>query len=47
MLQRGLDNLDKLNAVKAEEQRAIKASTSIIGTSVSSAPLAMSPASFN
>ena len=47
MLQQGLDNLDKLDTVKVEEQKTIKASTSIIGTSVSSNPLAIDLAAFN
>ena len=47
MLQRGLDNLDELDAVEAEEQKTIKASISIVGTSVSSNPLAMDLAAFN
>lgn len=47
MLQRGLDNLDELDAVEAEEQKTIEASASIAGTSVSSDPLAMDPAAFD
>lgn len=47
MLQRGLDNLDELDAVEAEEQKTTEASTSAAGTSVSSDPLALDPAAFD
>ena len=47
MLQQGLDNLDKLNAVEVEEQKAIETSVSVAGTSVSSNPLAMDLAAFD
>ena len=47
MLQRGLDNLDDLDAAEEEEQKAAEASTSVARGSVSSDPLAMSPGSWD
>jgi hypothetical protein len=47
MLQRGLDNLDELDAVEAEEQRATGVPTSAGATSVSSDPLVLDPAAFD
>ncbi len=52
MLQRGLDNLDELDAVEEEEQKAAEASTSVDRSSVDRSsvpfdPLAMSPGSWD
>ena len=47
MLQCGLDNLDELDAVEAEEQRATKAPSPAGATSVSSDPLVLDPAAFD